>query len=432
MARKDTIMMTHEELRKLHVINKALEKSIMQVEAAEIIGLSTRQVRRIIKRVKEEGDRGIIHRSRGRDSNRAMGIEVKEKALKLYKKKYDDFGPTLGSEKLFEIDKIKINDETLRLWLIEAGIEYKKRKKREHRQMRERKECNGEMLQMDGSDHDWFEGRGEKCVFIGCIDDATSTPFGRFYPYEGTLPAMDCFKGYIKKNGIPINLYMDKHTTYKSTKKQTIEEELNNTEALSQFGRAVKELGVNIIYADSPQAKGRVERLFGTFQNRVIKEMRLQGIKTIEEGNKFLKYYLPIYSKKFAVKAANDTNLHRPIPKGINLDKILCIKTLRRLRNDWTIVHDGKLYQIQDNVRTKYVIVEERINGAMFITYKDSNLRFKEITKRAKKEQEELKLKIINTAKKVYIPPKDHPWRKFKLSGSFNLEEREEVLANAI
>ncbi len=429
MAGRDIIAMTQEELKRLHVIRKALDKSITQVEAANIIGVSLRQVQRIARAVRAEGNKGIINKARGQLSNRALPNKIKDKALKLYKEKYHDFGPTLGSEKLFEIDKIKLNDETLRLWLLKAGIPYKKRKARPHRQWRERKHSFGEMVQMDGSHHDWFEARGPECVFMGYIDDATGRPFGRFYPYEGTLPAMDSFVRYIKKYGIPVSLYLDKHPTYKSTKKQTIEDELNNIEPMSQFSRAVNELGVNVIYAGSPQAKGRIERLFNTFQNRLIKEMRLKGIKTIEQANKFLGCYLPTYSRRFSVEPVNDANLHRAIPAGLCFNKIFCIKTKRALRNDYTIAHDEKLYQIEDNVRTREVTVEERIDGSMLITYKSLSLKFKEITARPKKELEK---SLTLGPKKIYIPPKDHPWRKLRLSGSIDFEEKEAVLAAAL
>lgn len=429
MAGKDIIAMTQGELKRLHVIRKALDKHITQSEAASIIGVCLRQAQRIAGIVRNEGDKGIIHKSRGQSSNRALPVKIKEKALKLYKGKYNDFGPTLASEKLFEIDKIKINDETLRLWLIQENIPYKKRKKRPHRQWRQRKACFGEMIQIDGSKHDWFEERGKKCVLMGYIDDATGRPFGRFYLYEGTFPAMDSFKRYIKRYGLPASIYLDKHTTYKSTKKASVEDELNNVKPLSQFGRAVTELGVNVIYAGSAQAKGRIERLFNTFQDRLIKEMRLKGIKTIDEANKFLSHYLPIYAKRFAVKPANNTDMHRPIPESVNLDRILCVKTKRTLRNDFTLAHNSKLYQVKDNVRTKKVIVEERVDGSIFITHKDTNLRFAEITTRPEKEQ---KKPGAHTSKKTYTPPKDHPWRSFKLPGSINLKEREENLTGAL
>jgi transposase len=425
MVGKDIIAMTQEELKRLHVIHKSLDRSITQVEAAGIIGVCLRQVQRIVRIVRAEGDKGIIHKSRGKVSNRALPDKIKDKVLKLYKEKYPDFGPTLATEKLFEIDKIKINNETLRLWLLGAGISYKKRKLRPHRQWRQRKQCFGQMIQLDGSHHDWFEGRGEKCVLMGYIDDATGNPFGRFYAYEGTLPAMDSFKSYIKKYGIPVSIYLDKHTTYKSNKKQTIEDELNDIEPLSQFARAAKELSVNLIYANSPQAKGRIERLFHTFQDRLIKEMRLENIKTIEEANKFLIRYLPAYGKRFSVSPANNTNLHRAIPEDVNLDKILCIRTTRTLRNDFTIAHNGKLYQVEDNLNAKEVTVEERINGSMLIVYKDKVLRYREITKRPQKVIEAPKSHL---SARAHTPPKDHSWRNFR----FGSTEKEEVLVGAL
>lgn len=422
MAGKDIISMTQGELKRLHIVRKALDKSITQAEAADIIGRCLRQVRRIVKRVKREGDSGVIHKSRGKPSNRALPGRIKDRALKLYREKYPDFGPTLASEKLFEIDKIKIDDETLRLWLIEENIPYKQRKKRPHRQWRQRKDRFGEMLQLDGSEHDWFEGRGPECVFMGYIDDATGNPFGRFSPYEGTLPAMDSFKGYVEEYGIPASIYLDKHSTYKSTKKQSIEDQLNNQEHLSQFARAVTELGVNIIYADSPQAKGRIERLFNTFQDRVIKEMRLQGISSIAEGNRFLKRYLPVYARRFGVKPAKEGDLHRPLPKDIELNKILCKKTECALRNDFTVAYVKKLYQIEDNIRAKKVIVEERTDGSMLIRHKGAILKFKEITARPEKIAQPKPY----LPRQVYRPSADHPWRRFKINPQFPQYEQKE------
>lgn len=433
MVGKDIIAMTQEELKRLHVIRKALDKSITQVQAASIIGICLRQAQRIIRTVRAIGDQGIINRSRGRISNRALPDKIKTRALKLYKERYSGFGPTLATEKLFEIDKIKLNDETLRLWLAKDGVSYKKRRKRSHREWRQRKACFGQMIQMDGSHHDWFEGRGPKCVLMGYIDDATGRPFGKFYPYEGTIPAMGSFKSYIKEYGIPVSVYLDKHTTYKSTKKPSIEDELNNIEPLSQFGRALGELKVNVIYANSPQAKGRIERLFNTFQDRLIKEMRLKGINTIKEANKFLKLYLPVYSKRFSVQPANNTDLHRPLLTGINLDKILCVKTARALRNDYTIAHNAKLYQIQDSLSAKEVIVEERVDGSMLITYKNRSLKFNEITTKPQKEKKvKSEYSQAFRPRGIHTPPKDHPWRNRVLQGYPVMRRKEEVLAGAL
>ena len=259
MAGEDMIMVRQGELKRLHVIQKVLERVIKQVAAAEILSLSGRQIRRIVKRIRREGGSGILHKSRGRPSNRRIPHKIKNRVIKLYQTQYKDFGPTLASEKLLERDRIEISDETLRRWLIETGDWKKTRKHRGHRQWRERKHHEGEMVQMDGSHHDWFEGRGPRCVLMGYIDDATGKVFGRFYDYEGTIPAMDSFKQYIEKYGFPMSVYLDKHTTYKSTAKPTIQDELNNSAPLSQFERALRELGVEVLHAHSPQAKDHAD-----------------------------------------------------------------------------------------------------------------------------------------------------------------------------
>ncbi len=411
MAREDMIMARPGEIRRLHVIQKVVERVIKQVEAAEVLSLSSRQIRRIVKRIRLEGDGGIVHKSRGRVSNRRIPDKIRNKVLRLYRKKYQDFGPTLASEKLLERDGVRISDETLRLWLTESGDWKKIRKARGHRQWRQRKDHYGEMVQMDGSHHAWFEGRGPWCVFMGYIDDAMGEVFGRFYPYEGTIPAMDSFKRYIRRNGLPMSVYLDKHTTYKSTAKPTIQEELNNTGALSEFERALKELGVELIHANSPQAKGRIERLFKTLQDRLVKEMRLREIRGIEEANRFLEEYLPLYNKRFAVCAKGKDNLHRPLGREVDLDGILCIKTERTLRNDFTVAHNNKLYQVEDHIHTSKVIVQDRLDGSIRITYKNRDLRFKEISERPKP------VRHPSTVLKVGKPPtpeKNHPWRKFK------------------
>lgn len=408
MAGKDIIMIRQKELKRLHVIHKVSEGVLTQVEAAGILSLSERQIGRIVKRIREEGDKGIQHRSRGKESNRRLPKKLIERVVWLYQNKYQGFGPTLTAEKLFELEGIHVSKETVRMYLLEAGQWQKSRKVRTHRQWRERKDHCGEMLQMDGSHHDWFEDRRSKCVLMGYIDDATGRIFCRFYEYEGTIPAMDSFKRYIRKYGIAMSVYFDKHTTYKSTSEPSIEDEINGTEPLSEFGRALTELGVEIIHAHSPQAKGRIERLFKTLQDRLVKDMTIRGISTIEEANKFLETYMAFHNKRFAFKPKEQNDLHREVPKGLNLDKILCIRTERALRNDCTIAHNGKLYQIQETVKSKKVLVEERVNGRMLITHNDDSLQFKEITIRPEKHKKPLKLR----KKTLYKPLADHPWRK--------------------
>ncbi len=213
MAGEDIIMASQKELKRLYVIRKVMEKVIRQVKAAEILFLSVRQIRRLVQQVRMEGDRGVVHKSRGRLSNRRMADGVKEKVIKVYRERYKGFGPTLASEKLWERQRVRVSDETLRKWLIGSGDWKKVHKKGVHRQWRERKEHYGEMVQVDGSHHDWLEGRGPWCVLMGYIDDATGKGFGRFYAYEGTIPAMDSFRGYIERYGVPLSVYVDRQVS---------------------------------------------------------------------------------------------------------------------------------------------------------------------------------------------------------------------------
>lgn len=412
MTGKDIIMATQEELRRLHVIEKVLEKGLKQVEAAELLSLSWRQIGRMVKRVKKEGQRGIVHRSRGRPSNRKIADQLKEKVIQLYRKSYKGFGPTLACEKLLERDGVSISDETLRVWLLESGDWKRTRKRKKHRQWRERKKHPGELVQIDGSHHAWFEDRGEPCVLMGYIDDAKGNAFGRFYDHEGTMPAMDSFRRYVRKYGLPLKVYLDGLSTYKSTAKPTIQEQLEGVEPLSEFERALKELRVEVSHAHSPQAKGRIERLFRTFQDRLIKEMRLKGIRTIEEGNRFLAEYLSVYNKRFSVRPREKEDLHRPLPKGLDLNAILCIKTERTVRNDFTVAHNRKLYQIEKPTKAKKVIVQDRMDGSMRITHQGQPLRFREITERPAREN---KQPVTRRRRRTYIPPADHPWRRFKI-----------------
>ncbi len=400
--------MSQRELKRLHIIRKTIDKLISQIEAADILGLCVRQIQRMIARIKKEGDKGIIHKSLGKPSNNRTDEKIKTKAMTLYKTHYPDFGPTLGSEKLWERHKIKINDETLRLWLIETGTGYDKRKPRPHRQWRQRKSSFGEMTQMDGSHHDWLEGRGPWLVLMAYKDDATGDVFGRFYTYEGTFPAMDGLWRYIQKYGVPQSVYLDKHSPYKSLAKPSIEDELEDTQPMTQFGRACKELEIKVIWANSPQAKGRIERQFRTFQHRLVKELRLAGAKTLEDANKVLAAYLPKYNKRFSVAAASNTNLHRPLPKHLDPRSIFCVKEDRVLRNDWTVSHKTKLYQILDNIRAEVLEIQEWLDGSIHISNRGAEVNFKEIGQRPCKEfiKPELKPRLITK------PAMDHPWRQ--------------------
>jgi len=288
-------------------------------------------------------------------------------------------------------------------------VDHFRRRKRPHRAWQERRAHVGELIQLDGSHHDWFEGRGPRCVLMAYIDDASSRVFARFEEYEGTIPAMDSFQCYIRQHGIPLAVYADKHTTYRSPAEPTIEEQLAGAAPQSQFGRALAELGVELITAHSPQAKGRVERLFKTFQDRVIKELRLAEVSTLDAANAFLKSYLPIYNRRFAVPPAQAADLHRPRPARGELDRILCIKTKRVLRRDWTVAHNGHLYQVQTNVRATQVVMEERVDGTLRITHQGHGLAYALIAARPGRPAGP------QTASRRHRPvtqARTHPWRK--------------------
>jgi len=409
MVGEDRVIMSVKELRRVHVIRQTREKKLTQVQAGIVLGLTPRHIRRLIERVAQAGDQGLAHRGRGKPSNRRIPEKVQTKALTLYAQRYGDFGPTLAAEKLAERHGITLSAETVRGWLLAKGVTHFQRRKRPHRAWRERKAHVGELVQLDGSHHDWLEGRGPRCVLMAYIDDASSRVYARFYAYEGTIPAMDSFQRYIQRYGIPLAIYADKHSTYHSPAEPTVAEQLAGVEPRSQFGRALGELGVELIPAHSPQAKGRVERLFKTFQDRLIKELRLAGGSTLDEANRFLEDYLPIYNQRFSVQPVQPADLHRPRPASRELDRSLCIKTTRCLRRDWTVAHHGHLYQVQTNVRATHVQVEERVDGTMRMTHQGRALVYHAITARPVKAVE---AKKVHPPRCPVTPRPDHPWRQ--------------------
>jgi transposase len=409
MVREDRVILSVKELRRVHVIRQTREQKLTQVQAGTVLGLTTRHIRRLIEQVEQAGDQGLAHRGRGKPSNRRIPDTVKAMMLKLYEQRYGDFGPTLAAEQLTERHGLPLSDETLRRWLRDRGINHFMRRKRPHRTWRERKAQVGELVQLDGSHHDWFEGRGPRCVLMAYIDDASSRVFARFYAYEGTIPALDSFTRYVTRYGIPLAIYADKHTTYQSPAPPTVNEQLAGVTPTSQFGRALGELGVELIPAHSPQAKGRVERLFQTFQDRVIKEMRLAAVSTLDAANQFLTGYLPIYNQRFAVQPAQAADLHRPRPTHQELTRILCLKTTRCLRRDWTVAHHRHLYQVRTNVRAPHVVVEDRVDGTMRITHQGRPLDYHAIPARPERVAEPPKAQVPRRPVK---PTSAHPWRK--------------------
>lgn len=410
MAEQDMFIMSQRDIRRLHVIRQVIDKQLPRRRAATLLDLSRKQIGRLVRRISEEGDRGICHRSRGKVSTRSKPPELKKRALWLYQKHYAGDGPTFASEQLAKRHGIPISDETLRLWLIAEDVAYPGRRKRPHRQWRDRKHCRGEMVQLDGSHHDWFLGRRSPCVLMGLIDDATGTVFVRFYEYEGTLPAMDSLERYIRGYGIPQSLYLDKHSTYKSQAKPTIAEELSGAKQQSQFERACSELGVTVIHAHSPQAKGRIERLFRTLQDRLVKELRIRDISGIPEANRFLDdEFLKEMNLRFTKPPAERQNLHVRASTR-QLERVLCIKTEHVVRNDHTIMHERKLYQIEEPTTARKVVVEDRPDGARFITYKKRKLAFREISQRPAKETAPAPMK--HRLRHQWTPPANHPWKR--------------------
>src|SRR5258708_20679972 len=347
MNNGDILVMRQRELKRLELVKKAIARGITQLEVSKFLGISQRQVRRIVRRVKAQGDRGVLHKSRGRTNCRKFGEGFKAKVLGTYVRRYKGFGSSLACEKLAKHEAIAINRETLRQWLLEGHYLLRRRLRRKHRQWRERKSYCGQMVQMDGSYQDWLEGRGRWLVLMGYIDDATNRIFGRFYEYEGTIPALDSFKRYCLKYGIPQSVYLDKHTTYKSTQQEQLRLSiLGQGDGLSEFWRALKALDVQVIHANSPQAKGRIERLFRTLQDRLVKELRLANARSIEEANDVLGEYLIEHNERYVVAPAKGTNVHRSAGSSRGLDDILCIKTQRLVRNDFTVMHNNRLYQV--------------------------------------------------------------------------------------
>lgn len=421
--RKDIITMSKKEIRRLPIIHKVMEKRLTQVKAAEMLDLSDRHIRRIIGKIKAGGDAAIVHGNRGKPSPFKYSEELEDQIMGIVEKKYYDFGPTFAAEKLLECEKIKVSKEKLRRLMIDYDTQYPKRRKKDRiHQWRERKHCRGEMIQMDGSDHDWLEGRGPKMVLMGYIDDASSEVFGRFYEYEGTIPAMDSFKRYMAKYGLPFSFYVDKHSAYKTTRQPNLEEDLKGEFAKTQFARALDELNVKIIYAQTPQAKGRIERAFETLQDRLTKELRLAGINTIEQANAFLETYLPKYNARFAVKPFKKTNLHRPARKSIKLNDIFCIKEFRTISNGFTFQWRNRKFLIKNpsiTMKKQRVCVMEHFDGSLQLKLKNKYLQFVEITDKdlqAINNSQRAAQKLIKR-ERIYRPtPANHPWKRFKIS----------------
>ena len=372
----DRIAMSQRERDRLKVMDGVLKGQRTQAEAARLLELCERQIRRIQRRLETEGDAGIVHRQRGKPSHRAKSRSLRQQALAAYRQEYSDFGPTLAAEKLSERG-LAVAHETLRRWLLAEGLWQRKRQRERHRQRRQRRECFGELVQADGSHHDWLEGRGEKMVLVVMIDDATSKVMARFYPAETTEAYMDLLGRHLRKHGRMKALYVDRDSIFRAEKSDAYDQR----PVLTQFSRALKELDIDLILANTPQAKGRVERFHKTGQDRLVKELRLAKATTIEQANKVLeRVFLAWFNRNRSVKPASRNNAHRPLHASMNLAAILSIQEKRRVGNDYTIRLDNRIYQILKpalpGLRRGWVIAEKRLDGKLQLRLGKQYLKF--------------------------------------------------------
>ncbi len=416
------LVMSAKERRRKVEFEGVKEGRMTLKEAAAKLGLSYRQCRRSYKRFCEEGDAGLVHRRRGQRSNRAKPEAFKREALALCRERYEGFGPVLMMEKLAE-GGYRIARETLRVWLLEEGLWQPRRKRARHRQQRERKEHFGELVQMDGSHHEWF-GKGEpRSCLMDMVDDATGRGIALMDEEETTEVAMKTLWLWCKRYGVPKALYVDRKNVFVTDREPTLEEQLAGEEALTAFGKACKKLGIEIITANSPQAKGRVERRHAVYQDRFVKELRLKGITTIAEANELLQNgFIKMLNRKFARPAQSSADFHRPIDAGCDLREVFCFEKVAAVSNDWTVRCENRFYQILKHndplprSRQK-VTVRRLLDGRIQLLYRDKKLAFKKISPPAAPlrytepavsrpaEKEERK-------KKQYKPAPDHPWRR--------------------
>ncbi|AMV25953.1 Integrase core domain protein [Gemmata sp. SH-PL17] len=410
---RNRVAMSQRERDVLKVMQPVLDGKRTQSEAARLLKLSARQVRRVQLKLKAGGDAALVHGLRGKPSNRRHKPDLRRKVLKVYRARYPDFGPTFACEKL-AAEGLRVGVETLRRWLLAEGLWEQRRHRDPHRSRRPRRSCFGELVQMDASIHDWLEGRGEEVVLITMIDDATSRVMAQFYP-AGTVPAhMDLLGRWLRKYGRPLALYTDRHSIFEPHEKG---QPLADPEARTQFGRALGELDIELIRAHSPQAKGRVERSFGTAQDRWVKELRLAQAKTCAQANRVLERLVPDHNRRFAKAAPKATDAHRRLGTSHRLESILSIQSERVVSNDYVVRFENRFYQLLPPVypgeRGGRVVLEHRLDGSMAIRFGTRFLEYREI--QATRGRQEAAKPLVESKKKpskVRKPPAEHPWRK--------------------
>ena len=412
---QEEIRMSVKEADRLGVMRQLDKKALSARQASEQLGVSTRQLRRIRKRYLRYGEKGLLSKKRGQSSANKTPEPLRNMVIGLIKMEYVDFGPTLACEKLYERHQIKLSKETIRGWMIEEGLWKSKRKKEKKvYQRRPRRSRFGELLQGDGSHHDWFEGRDQKCCFTHFIDDATNEiTSALFTPTETTEGYLQCLKEHLDKHGMPLGLYVDKHGIFKVNR-----EELKKGTGITHFGRVLKDLGIELICANSAQAKGRVERSNGVLQDRLIKEMRLEGINTIEEGNSFLPKFIEKHNKRFRKEPTSTEDAHRPAKTENELDRIFKRKDVRKMSKDLTFQHQGILYLVESKTpnRLRYASVDIfwRANEPIEVECSGTKLKYQVWEERRYEQPPVLNAKEIGTKwvdRKQSKPSRQHPWR---------------------
>jgi len=422
------VLMSRKELDRGSVLSRVAHGNLSAVTASEMLGVSYRHCLRMKDRYKNGGAAGLAHKLRGQPSNRGSDAHLRERVIEAYKASYMGFGPTFAAEKLAERDKLTVNRETLRLWLVAEGLWTSRRRRRRHRSRRKRKERFGEMVQFDGSHHDWFEGRGPKCCLMTMVDDATGTVWALFTADEGTVAAMQVLWAWIARFGIPHSIYVDRLKTYINDREPTVDEQLAGQTPQTQFGRACQKLGIRIIAAHSPQAKGRVENKHKLTQDRLVKEMRLNNISTIEEANEYLKTWLPGINERFSVPAANSDDMHRSVTKGLNLRSVFCLEERRVVKSDWTLQFENQWLQILKHQTTlpptgANVIVQRWLDGSLHVVYNGEPIYTKALAARPVKEAPV----IAKRLKEPYKPVATHPWRASPAAYDLSQEQVNEL-----
>ncbi len=412
----ERIEMSTRERRRMGVMERVKERQLKLRVAAEMMRVSYRQAKRIWRRYRQEGDAGFVHRGRGQASNRARSARERNRAVALYAKRYPGFGPLLASEHLADEHGIVVDHETLRRWLLGAGHWTARQRREVHRAARERRPRRGDLVQIDGSEHDWFEGRGPRAVMMVMVDDATNQTLARFYPAEDTAAAYDVFERYVNRYGLPAALYPDRDSIYVCTREACLEEDLADTGPETQFARAMRELGVDLIPAHSPQAKGRVERRHGLFQDRLVKEMRLQGICSIAAANAYLdESFLDLVNERYTVAPRDPANGHRARPAAVTLALALSWQEPRTVAKDWTVRWRNRRFQIDARhaalgLPGRRVLLVECRDGTLAMLYDQRWLTFREAP--AAPPPRAGTRRPVHPPTPRHPPAPDHPWRK--------------------